>query len=169
MVPIFLSSPKWQLNGSRLFPPASTCVARHSGEPLTTTVRRQGSCATTTWGSDARGAIFVVPVGAVRVGIGPDGAAAMAVPFCPDQLMVQTLGAPPILVTLEEAGLRVGTESVVSEGTRYTTPRQDSAGSSSGYQLRGGGRCRRWLAPQVDGEFAIITSLCLPPVFTPTP
>jgi hypothetical protein len=30
--------------------------------------------------------------------------------------MVQVLGAPPILVTLEEAGLRVGTRSVVSEG-----------------------------------------------------
>ncbi len=29
--------------------------------------------------------------------------------FYPDQLMVQVLGAPPILVTLEEAGLRVGT------------------------------------------------------------
>jgi len=36
--------------------------------------------------------------------------------FYPDQLMVQVLGAPPILVTLEEAGLRVGTRSVVSEG-----------------------------------------------------
>ena len=39
VVPIFLSSPKWQLNDSRLFPPASTYVARDSGEPLTTTVR----------------------------------------------------------------------------------------------------------------------------------
>ncbi len=38
--------------------------------------------------------------------------------FYPDQLMVQVLGAPPILVTLEEAGLRVGTESIVSEGRR---------------------------------------------------
>jgi hypothetical protein len=36
--------------------------------------------------------------------------------FYPDQVMVQVLGAPPILVTLEEAGLRVGTRSVVSEG-----------------------------------------------------
>jgi hypothetical protein len=36
--------------------------------------------------------------------------------FYPDQLMVQVLGAPPILLTLEEAGLRVGTRSVVSEG-----------------------------------------------------
>jgi hypothetical protein len=36
--------------------------------------------------------------------------------FYPDQVMVQVLGAPPILVTLKEAGLRVGTRSVVSEG-----------------------------------------------------
>ena len=36
--------------------------------------------------------------------------------FYPDQVMVQVLGAPPILVTLDEAGLRVGTRSVVSEG-----------------------------------------------------
>lgn len=30
--------------------------------------------------------------------------------------MVQVLGAPPILVTLEVAGLRVGTRFVLSEG-----------------------------------------------------
>jgi hypothetical protein len=36
--------------------------------------------------------------------------------------MVQVLGAPPILVTLEEAGLRVGTRSVVSEGGRPQSP-----------------------------------------------
>jgi hypothetical protein len=42
--------------------------------------------------------------------------------FYPDQLMVQVLGAPPILVTLEEAGLRVGTRSVVSEGGRPRSP-----------------------------------------------
>ena len=34
----------------------------------------------------------------------------------PDQLTVQVIGAPPILVTLEEVGLRAGSRPVVSEG-----------------------------------------------------
>jgi hypothetical protein len=42
--------------------------------------------------------------------------------FYPDQLMVQVLGAPPILVTLGEAVLRVGIRSVVSEDRRSHSP-----------------------------------------------
>ncbi|MFY9782642.1 MAG: hypothetical protein WAK12_03800 [Acidimicrobiales bacterium] len=43
--------------------------------------------------------------------------------FFPDQLTVQISGAPPILVTLEEVGLRGGGRSVVSEtGLEPTRP-----------------------------------------------
>ena len=34
----------------------------------------------------------------------------------PDQLSVEVVGAPPILVGLDEVGLRLGSRSVVSEG-----------------------------------------------------
>jgi hypothetical protein len=41
----------------------------------------------------------------------------------PDQLTVQVSGAPPILVTLEEAGLRGGIKPMVSEtGLEPTRP-----------------------------------------------
>jgi site-specific DNA recombinase len=39
-----------------------------------------------------------------------------SVHFYPDQITVQVVGAPPILVTLAEVGLRAGTRTVVSEG-----------------------------------------------------
>ena len=42
--------------------------------------------------------------------------------FYPYQLMVQVLGAPPILVTLEEAGLRVGTRICCVGGPTSTIP-----------------------------------------------
>ena len=48
--------------------------------------------------------------------------------------MVQVLGAPPVLVTLEEAGLRVGTRSVVSEGGLGTKLHGESAAPTYGYQ-----------------------------------
>jgi hypothetical protein len=45
--------------------------------------------------------------------------------FYPDELMVQTLGAPPILVTLEEAGAPSWYQICCVGGlTRYKTPRQ---------------------------------------------
>ena len=56
--------------------------------------------------------------------------------FYPNQVMVQVLGAPPILVTLEEARLRIGTKPGVSEEGR---PRSPTGGSPVG------GRDRRRL------------------------
>jgi hypothetical protein len=47
----------------------------------------------------------------------------------PDQLRVQVAGAPEITVTLEEAGLRAGSRSVVSEGRPQRSP---SGGSGPG-------------------------------------
>ena len=40
----------------------------------------------------------------------------------PDQITVQVAGAPEILVTLEEVGLRAGSRSVVSKGRRQRSP-----------------------------------------------
>lgn len=47
--------------------------------------------------------------------------------FFPDQITVQVVGAPPIIVSLREVGLRAGTRTVVSEGGRT----QNSTGGSS--------------------------------------
>jgi hypothetical protein len=41
-----------------------------------------------------------------------------SVHFYPDRLTVQVTGAPPILVTLKEAGLHTGTSPMVSESRR---------------------------------------------------
>lgn len=42
--------------------------------------------------------------------------------FYPDRLTVQVVGAPPILVELDEVGLRAGSRSVVSEARREPPP-----------------------------------------------